>query len=326
MEPDLRMYDRIVIAFSGGKDSVACVLHVLRLCRELGIPRDRIELWHHCIDGEHGATRLFDWPITPDYCAKFAEAFGLRILFSWLEGGFEREMTRDATPKAATYWENPDGTVSRAGGKGPRNTRRRFPQVSADLSVRWCSAYLKIDVMAAAIRNSARFDHARTLVVTGERAEESKARSRYATFEPHRTDRRDGKARRHVDHWRPVHGWSTRQVWRIIEEERVAPHPCYEAGYGRCSCAMCIFGSPDQWATSRRILPWTFARIASYEAGFGCTIQRKETVTARADRGTPYASPEWAVEACRAERWTRPIIVEEWTEPLGAYAESTGPM
>jgi hypothetical protein len=27
-------------------------------------------------------------------------------------------------------------------------TRLKFPQVSADLNVRWCSAYLKIDVMA----------------------------------------------------------------------------------------------------------------------------------------------------------------------------------
>jgi tRNA(Ile)-lysidine synthase TilS/MesJ len=45
--PDLNSYDVIVVAFSGGKDSIACVLHLL----ELGGPRERIELWHHDVDG-----------------------------------------------------------------------------------------------------------------------------------------------------------------------------------------------------------------------------------------------------------------------------------
>jgi 3'-phosphoadenosine 5'-phosphosulfate sulfotransferase (PAPS reductase)/FAD synthetase len=351
VQPDLSSYDRFVIAFSGGKDSLACALLLLRLLRSLGIPRDRIELWHHCIDGEEGGPGLFDWPVTPAYCAAVAEVLGLRLYYSWLEGGFEREMNRHDTPKAATVWQNPDGTVSRAGGAGPEGTRERFPQVAADLSVRWCSAYLKIDVMAAALRNSARFQGCRTLVITGERAMEDPkfarraeeigleaayteaqtskkkgGRSRYKAFEPHRTDNRDGRKRRHVDQWRPIHKWTTREVWQIIEEEKVAPHPCYEAGFGRCSCALCIFGSPDQWATAKEILPHRFARVASYEASYGCTIQRKESVVDRAARGTAYASPRWAVDACRSTEWTRPVIEDEWTEPLGAYADSTGPL
>ncbi len=62
-------------------------------------------------------------------------------------------------------------------GIGEAGTRRRFPQVSADLSVRWCSPYCKIDVAAAAINNQDRFLGRRTLVITGERAAESTARS-----------------------------------------------------------------------------------------------------------------------------------------------------
>lgn len=61
-------YDRFVVAFSGGKDSVALVLHLI----ELGIPRDKIELHHHDIDG-HGPT-FMDWDITPAYCRAFAGA------------------------------------------------------------------------------------------------------------------------------------------------------------------------------------------------------------------------------------------------------------
>ncbi len=57
------------------------------------------------------------------------------------------------------------------------------------------------------IRNQDRFLDRRTLIVTGERVEESRARKGYATFDPDRSDTRTGtRRRRRVDHWRPVHG------------------------------------------------------------------------------------------------------------------------
>lgn len=243
VESVLSSYDYIIVAFSGGKDSLACVLHLL----ELGVPRERIELWHHDVDGREGST-LMDWPCTRDYCRKVAEALGVRLFFSWKVGGFEREMLRDASATAPIAFETPDG-VKYTGGKGKPNTRLQFPQVAADLSVRWCSAYLKIDVGAAAIRNQERFNGSRTLFVTGERAEESASRARYESFEPHRSDSRTGRKARHVDQWRPVHSWSERDVWDIIKRWRVNPHPAYRLGWGRVSCAACIFGSPDQWAS-----------------------------------------------------------------------------
>ncbi len=64
----LDTYATIIVAFSGGKDSVACVLHLL----ELGVPRERIELWHHDVDGREGST-LMDWPVTRAYCRAFAD-------------------------------------------------------------------------------------------------------------------------------------------------------------------------------------------------------------------------------------------------------------
>lgn len=121
---DLLGYDRIVAAFSGGKDSLACVLHLL----DLGVPRDRIELWHHDVDGREsldGAphVRLMDWPITPGYCRAVAEALGLRLCFNWKVGGFLGEMTRDDRPTAPTRFETASGDVLQAGGKGPVGTR-----------------------------------------------------------------------------------------------------------------------------------------------------------------------------------------------------------
>lgn len=321
---DLTTYDRILIMMSGGKDSLATLLWAL----ERGAPRDRIELWHHDIDGREGS-RLMDWPVTRAYCTAVAQAFELPIYFSWKRGGFEGEMLRDNAPTAANSFETPDGLITNGGDSAKLNTRRRFPQVSADLSVRWCSAYLKIDVAAAAINNQDRFLGRRTLVITGERAQESTARARYRVLEPHRCDNRAGRRRaRHVDHARPIHSWSEEQVWAIIERHRVAAHPAYDAGFGRVSCMKCIFMSVDQAATILAYDPAGLREIAGYERDFGCTIHRTDDVLVRASRGTPYAAATPARMArCLSDRFDEPILLAPgaWRLPAGAYGESAGP-
>ncbi len=162
--PDLGAYRRFVVAFSGGKDSLAALLHLL----SFGVPAHAIELHHHDVDG-HGPT-FMDWPCTPGYVRAIADHFGIALYVSWREGGFARELARDDAPTAPIVFETPTG-IGRAGGNGPAGTRGLFPQTSPDLRVRWCSPALKIDVLAAAIRNQSRFLDGRTLVITGERAE-----------------------------------------------------------------------------------------------------------------------------------------------------------
>lgn len=324
--PDLKSYDTIIVAFSGGKDSTACVLHLL----ELGVPKDKIELWHHDIDGR-GDSTLMDWPCTPGYCQRFADDLGMTIYFSWKAGGFEREMLRENARTAPIHFEKPDGTVGQVGGtRGKHSTRRRFPQVSADLSVRWCSAYLKVDVCAAVVRNDERFKGKRTLVVTGERAEESAARACYETFEDDRADLRDGvRYQRHVDHWRPVHKWSEQEVWDILERHRINPSPAYRLGWGRLSCSACIFGSDNQWASLAEINPDQVQRIAEYEEEFGSTIHRKLPVLDRVERGTPYQNMDpKVVQIALSHDYDEPVLLPEGTEwvlPAGAFGESAGP-
>ena len=235
LREDLESYSTIIVAFSGGKDSLACLLDLI----ERGAPRDRIELWHHDVDGREGS-KLMDWPVTRDYCRRVAQALSLPLFFSWRVGGFTREMERYGTATAPVAFETPGGELRFAGGEGDPGTRRKFPQVSADLSVRWCSSALKIDVAAAAMRNQSRFDGKRVLFVTGERAEESPGRAKYLPFEPHRTDlarkatKRPRKAPvRHVDHWRPVHVWTEAHVWEVIRRHGIVPHPAYRLGWGK---------------------------------------------------------------------------------------------
>ena len=325
--PELGGYDRVLVAFSGGKDSLACLLHLL----DCGVPAARIELHHHAVDGEGEA--FMDWPCSRAYCAAVAKAFGLPLYVSFRIGGFRREMDRLDAPTAPIRWEGPDETSGIAGGRSGRlGTRGCFPQVSADLSVRWCSPVLKIDVFDAVIRAQDRFLDGRTLVVTGERAEESPGRSRYPAFAPHRTDTRGGTRRaRCVDHWRPVHGWSETKVWEAIGRYGVVPHLAYQLGWGRLSCLSCIFGSPDQWATIRAVFPRRFALIAQCERQSRRTIQRRASIEAIADRGRPYPAalnqPGLVALAERAD-WPLPILVDpaDWSLPAGAFGDAAGPV
>lgn len=318
-------YDTIIVAFSGGKDSLACVLRLL----DLGARRSQIELWHHDVDGGDGE-HFMDWPVTRAYCRAVARELQLPIYFSWREGGFLREMLRDGTPTAPVTFETgprartgprPRTTV---GGKGPAGRRRKFPQVSADLSVRWCSAYLKIDVAARALANDPRFREGRFLFVTGERREESAARARYAEVEAHRAQNR----RRRVTQWRAVIDMSEREVWDLIQKHGVRPHPAYELGFGRVSCVACIFGGADQWAAVRELLPETFERIARLEEEFGATIQRRASVRELAARGRSLVAgaPERLVQLGRGKTYDEELRREgEWSLPAGAYKSCGGP-
>ena len=65
----LEEYDLIIVLLSGGKDSVACFYKLL----ELGVPRTKIEFWHHDIDGGH-PSRHMDWRCTQNYVRALAEA------------------------------------------------------------------------------------------------------------------------------------------------------------------------------------------------------------------------------------------------------------
>lgn len=315
--PDLAAYRRFVVAFSGGKDSLASLLVLLTH----GFPPERIELHHHDVDGQ--GPSFMDWPCTPAYVEALAHHLGIVLYRSYRVGGFVRELDRENAATAPIIFDTPEGSRV-AGGSGPLGTRGPFPQVSADLRVRWCSPALKIDVLAAAIRNQGRFFEGKTLVLTGERAEESPGRARYAALEPHRTM----SSRRHVDHWRPVLRWTEQQVWDIIASARIRRHPAYRLGWGRLSCRCCIFGTADQWATMRLIFPEAFEVIARREAASGRTIHRSLSVTELADRGCPYpAALTHEDDRSQADDpvWRLPITLDPWSLPAGAFGELAGP-
>ena len=89
-----RIYDRFVVAFSGGKDSIGSLLTLL----DAGISPNRIDCYHHDVDGD--GPGFMDWPCTTSYCRAVTDALGVPLYLSWREGGFLREMLRDGVPTA----------------------------------------------------------------------------------------------------------------------------------------------------------------------------------------------------------------------------------
>lgn len=318
----LDQYDVIAVGYSGGKDSLAALLDLL----ERGVPPSKIELHHHDIDGQ--GESLMDWPCTRAYVQATAEALGIPVVFSWREGGFVREMLRDNAPTAPVAYERDGERVSLPTRRGTLGTRLKFPQVSADLSVRWCSAYLKIDPFARVLANDPAYQGKKVLVVTGERRQESPARAKYAESEPHRTNTKT----RTVHQWRNVIDWSEEQVWDIIRRWNIRVHPAYSLGWGRVSCMNCIFGDDDQWASSHALAPERIARIARLEKGFAATIRKGRSVEEMVRRGKEFVSDKPAELrrlAMSPDAFTKDLFFlapgEAWMPPAGAYKRCGGP-
>jgi len=143
-------YDLIIVAFSGGKDSLACILNLL----DLGIPKHKIELWHHLIDGVDGD--FMDWKVTRSYVTTVARALGLPVYFSWREGGYLGEVLKENSMSKAILFETPTGVSRYEPTRANVATRRMFPMLSNDMNRRFCTSTLKIDVGRIAISHQAR--------------------------------------------------------------------------------------------------------------------------------------------------------------------------
>jgi 3'-phosphoadenosine 5'-phosphosulfate sulfotransferase (PAPS reductase)/FAD synthetase len=322
-EVDVAAYDNIVLCMSGGKDSLACLLHLIDIGADMG----RVELWHHDVDGREGSS-LMDWAFMASYNRQLAAAFNLPIYFSWLEGGFEGEMLKDNSYGRPHHIETPDGlmVLERDTKRAKPGTRLKFPQVGANLQTRWCSSVLKIDVGRRALNNQPRFDGKKVLFITGERRGESSNRARYNQLEPHACDRRAGRKARHVDTWRPVLHWSEEQVWDALQRHGVVAPVPYRLGWGRSSCMKCIFNEAAIWATLMHHFPGSLDAIADYEKRFDTTINRSKVgIKEIAAKAKPLEIEDKdALEQAMRHDYTLPIIQPsaDWKLPAGAYART----
>ena len=302
---------KYLVAFSGGKDSVAMVLHLL----EMGISRQDIHLHHHDVDG--GGQNLWDWGGTESYCKAFSKALGIELFFSFRKGGIDSEMNRYNSGLQDVYYQTKTGSpvYEILKSKPGNSSRKKFPAVTASLITRWCSSCVKIDVLRRVI--PAMYPEGEYTVCTGERRQESANRAKYFEREEHICSTK----KRQVQSWRPIIDWNESEVWNALKRWNIQPHPCYELGYPRCSCQICIFGSENLWASNLELSPEKVSYIAEREIEFGFTLYNGMTIYEKASKGRSFLQQEnvarWGKEALG--RFVSPIIVDSWTLPQGAF-------
>ena len=352
----LEEYDLVAILLSGGKDSIACYYKLL----ELGVPKEKMEFWHHDIDGGNPERRM-DWKCTQNYVRSFAAAEGVKLRLSWRVNGFFGELYRIGASEPVEWLDPDTGEVRQC--RLSRNYlqcreikekaademdtqlrkfgyRMKFPAKTGDLSRRWCSAYLKIMVADTVMSNLSRLqelgisgeknrksENVKILVVSGERRGESKGRSKYNEIEIHRTNA-PAKAHRIVHQWRPVIDYSERDVWEMLKRHRVNPHPCYRAGWNRCSCAMCIFSTPKLFAGIREIYPNEFRKLKNDEEILGFTLDNKcdlETFVGDAESCVFHGDDKALRSLVTGEFTEDDVYVNgRWLYPAGAFHGAEG--
>lgn len=164
----LEEYNQIIVLFSGGKDSSAAYFTLL----ELGVPKEKISLWHHDLDGGH-PSRIMDWPVTRAYVRSFAEAEKVKLQVSQRVNGFFGEVYRIGSPYPIEYEQDGEMvtcnlTPKQSYGDALRTEimmqlgEENIPEDAAARSRLWCSKYEELlldEMLSYDLENLGRFEY-----------------------------------------------------------------------------------------------------------------------------------------------------------------------
>lgn len=335
---------KILVMFSGGKDSLALLLYA---CEALHVnygldPRDHVEVWHQavdgrpaCLGGEHSTSgrdyhdAKWDWPVTEDYVRAVCACLGLPLYFGWREGGLQGNVLKgerglENRPQAFFELPAPGGgrvVASSRPGSSEKQARLSYPLPGSDLTKRWCSSDAKIDVAKSQLAARKDLFGKRILYLSGERAEESSNRADYAEREFFASWKPDkgfvgphGSHGRYVEKWRPIHKWCELDVWAIIARWQIRAHPAYSIGFGRLSCMTCIFGSHNQWATIKAIDPRRFEQFSETEHTL---LERKKRDTKAGVKGADNRLP--TIKGKKTKGKALPLTLAEFSAGAAPY-------
>ena len=207
----------VAIGVSGGKDSQACAITVIKHLEAIGHTGPRLLV--------HSDLGMVEWAESLPVCEDLAAHLHTELLVLRRPAGglMERWEARWRSSKAR-YQAMETMTVVL-----PWSTP----------SMRFCTSELKTHLITAALRK--RFKGTPIVNVTGVRRAESAGRAKATIADPDNGASRPGTP---YWNWRPLVDYSTADVFATIAQSGLVPHRAYtEFGMSRVSCAFCIMSN-----------------------------------------------------------------------------------
>jgi 3'-phosphoadenosine 5'-phosphosulfate sulfotransferase (PAPS reductase)/FAD synthetase len=234
---DLRQFDKIFVSVSGGKDSHAMLFLVKELAEKQGCSGKLVAMY---------ADTGMEWHNAEDHVRRIclAAKVPLEIVYP----------VRPMLEKIAFR-------ISQVQKNGKSLSKVAFPSPMC----RYCTSAQKCSPMDNYMRKYS----GRLLKATGERWEESKARSVYSEFV--KLDRLNTKSRT-VYGWRPMLKFTTEDVFQMVKDSGVDRHTCYDLGCDRLGCAGCIFSSDRELKIEMANNPHIFEALDKLETDSGFTM------------------------------------------------------
>jgi len=249
-----KVWDKIVVNISGGKDSAVLLWWAVQ-----NFPIEKIVAIHAVID--------IDWDETMDVVKAQCEFFGVPLM----------------TAKAVDKKGNEIGFLDIL--NRPRKNRKTgemgenmFPEKAES---RWCTSSLKTGPLQKLLTPMT----GNILQLIGERKAESTKRAAKLTRSGYIHYNKAASAPskgREVYNCHPIMDMSDKEVWDIINEVGMPKHPAYSWGVSRASCAICIYSSPEEIKIAAEKAPHIVKRYMEAEAKIKHTFNYKPATKKKA--------------------------------------------